>query len=42
MIIKNYLKNFYKDIYLSSDEKNDVNKYFLCNIIEKCNDLLRK
>ena len=28
-----------KDIYLSSDEENDVNKYFFCNIIEKCNEI---
>ena len=36
---KELFKKLYKDIYLSSDEKNDVNKYFLCNIIEKCNEI---
>ena len=49
--VKSFKKNnehkelFYKldkDIYLSSDEENEVNKYFLCNIIEKCNEIYSK
>lgn len=41
-VYNGYKKLFYnlkKDIYLSSDDENDVNKYFLCNIIEKCNEI---
>lgn len=39
---KELFKKLYKDIYLSSNEENDVNKYFLCNIIEKCNEIYSK
>ena len=36
---KELFQKLHSDIYLSSDEENDVNKYFLCNIIEKCNEI---
>ena len=26
-----------KNIYINSDNKNEINKYYLCNIIENCN-----
>lgn len=39
--IKNNFQNMFEslkeNIYLNSDSKNEMNKYFLCNIIENCN-----
>ena len=39
---KDFFSNLRENIYLSSDTENEVNKYFLCNIIESCNKQFNK
>lgn len=39
---KNIFNNLKNKIYISSDEKNEIYKYYICNIIDKCNLLYKK
>lgn len=43
---KDYYKYFFNELkknsYIYSDSRNEINKYFVCNIIERCNKLYSK